>query len=441
MIAAFLRALIVSTAGMAAGFGIAACAGGSPSQPSSPTVSPTSVPSISGAAPTTLAAGQTYLFQPTAASLSGATLTFSIKNKPPWAVLDSGTGRLSGIPAATDAGSYPNIVLSVSDGTSTTSLPAFTIQVTSARAVDATTLAARYPGDIGIDAEPSVVWHENFAETDVSALARRYDDVSNANGMTLVADVPAASSGQHAVKMVSGGAAAATHLYKNFSSGHDELYYRYYVKYAGAGPWHHSGLWFGGYNPGLAYPYPHAGLRPAGNDRFLIGLEPQASANDPTMDFYAYWMQMRSWRANPTGAAGDYYGNSMVHNKRFAVASDAWTCFEIHLKVNPDPASGAGAVLEVWQDDSLVRRFDDTGPFGYWVADKFCPHDADGTECTTYRPGNPTLVLLDQQWRSTAALQINNVWLQNYNDRPAQSSMLYDDVVVATKRIGCTVKK
>jgi len=80
-------------------------------------------------------------------------------------------------------------------------------------------------------------------------------------------------------------------------------------------------------------------------------------------------------------------------------------CCELHLKLNPDAASGAGAVLEVWQNDVLVLRFDDTGPLGFWIRDKFCPNDSKTAVCTTYRPANPTLVRLDQRWRATEALR------------------------------------
>src|SRR6185295_12827691 len=50
--------------------------------------------------------------------------------KPPWASFSTSTGRLSGTPAAADVGSYSNIVISVSDGSASASLPAFAISVT-----------------------------------------------------------------------------------------------------------------------------------------------------------------------------------------------------------------------------------------------------------------------------------------------------------------------
>ncbi|HKE95386.1 MAG TPA: putative Ig domain-containing protein, partial [Povalibacter sp.] len=59
----------------------------------------------------------------------GDTLTYSATNLPSWATLNSGTGRLSGTPAAGDVGTYANIVISVSDGKATASLPAFSIAV------------------------------------------------------------------------------------------------------------------------------------------------------------------------------------------------------------------------------------------------------------------------------------------------------------------------
>ena len=49
---------------------------------------------------------------------------------PAWATFDIVTGRLSGTPAATDAGTYANVVISVSDGTASATLPAFSIVVT-----------------------------------------------------------------------------------------------------------------------------------------------------------------------------------------------------------------------------------------------------------------------------------------------------------------------
>jgi len=94
---------------------------------------------ISGTPPSSVNVGAAYAFTPTASGgASGATLTFSIQNKPAWASFNTGTGALTGTPPAADAGTYSNIVISVSDGTNTASLPAFSITVSQVSSGSAT---------------------------------------------------------------------------------------------------------------------------------------------------------------------------------------------------------------------------------------------------------------------------------------------------------------
>ena len=88
-------------------------------------------PTISGAPSASVAAGQSYAFTPTASDVDGQTLTFAISNKPSWASFNSGTGRLSGTPTNADAGTHAGITISVSDGVTSASLPAFAVAVTS----------------------------------------------------------------------------------------------------------------------------------------------------------------------------------------------------------------------------------------------------------------------------------------------------------------------
>ena len=63
----------------------------------------------------------------------GQELRFAIANAPAWATFDVATGRLSGTPGAAYAGTTAaNIVISVSDGIASATLPAFSIAVESA---------------------------------------------------------------------------------------------------------------------------------------------------------------------------------------------------------------------------------------------------------------------------------------------------------------------
>lgn len=88
-----------------------------------------SAPKISGVPSTSLNANSAYSFQPTATDANDDALTFSIANKPSWATFSTTTGKLSGTPDAASVGTYSNIVVSVSDGKVSASLPAFNIAV------------------------------------------------------------------------------------------------------------------------------------------------------------------------------------------------------------------------------------------------------------------------------------------------------------------------
>jgi hypothetical protein len=73
--------------------------------------------------------GAGYAFQPTAADADNDTLTFSIANKPSWATFSTSTGLLQGTPGVGDVGTTTGVVISVSDGKTSTSLGAFNVAV------------------------------------------------------------------------------------------------------------------------------------------------------------------------------------------------------------------------------------------------------------------------------------------------------------------------
>jgi Putative Ig domain len=100
-----------------------------PAPKPTPTPTPQPDPTIAGTPSTSDVAGNAYSFQPSASGPSGVTLAFSVKNKPSWATFSIATGRLSGTPTATQAGTYSNIIVSVSDGKGSAALPGFDITV------------------------------------------------------------------------------------------------------------------------------------------------------------------------------------------------------------------------------------------------------------------------------------------------------------------------
>lgn len=126
---AFAAAMLLALAGCGGGGGGSGSGGSNPQNPP-PSGGTNLPPTISGTPTASATTGQAYSFQPTATDPEGQTLTFSVAGKPSWATFSTATGLLSGTP--TSAGTFSNVVISVTDGVSTASLPAFTITVATA---------------------------------------------------------------------------------------------------------------------------------------------------------------------------------------------------------------------------------------------------------------------------------------------------------------------
>jgi hypothetical protein len=97
--------------------------------PTSPPSAANRAPVISGTPPASIAAGGSYSFTPSASDPDGQALTFSIRGAPAWASFNTANGALSGKPGPANVGTTSGIVITVSDGKSQTSLPAFSIAV------------------------------------------------------------------------------------------------------------------------------------------------------------------------------------------------------------------------------------------------------------------------------------------------------------------------
>jgi hypothetical protein len=87
-------------------------------------------PRISGTPATTAKVGVWYNFIATVSDADGDDLRCVIQNAPYWAVFNKTRCQLSDMPTASEVGTYSNIRMGVTDGTSTVWLPAFTLTVT-----------------------------------------------------------------------------------------------------------------------------------------------------------------------------------------------------------------------------------------------------------------------------------------------------------------------
>lgn len=93
---------------------------------------PNMPPEIDGTPAPSITVGDLYAFTPTGSDPDGDFLTYGIQNEPAWATFNTANGALSGVPQASDIGIHGGIAISVSDGTMSSSLPAFSISVVAA---------------------------------------------------------------------------------------------------------------------------------------------------------------------------------------------------------------------------------------------------------------------------------------------------------------------
>ena len=286
---------------------------------------------------------------------------------------------------------------------------------------DADGIAALYPGDVGIENHPDVIFVEKFEEATLTDLFNRWTDILNGSAMSFSSDVPAGSPGSRSLNIpwAGGGVNDGGHLYQQLSPGVDgTLYVRYYIKYPANGMYHHTGIWVGGHNPPLRWPNPQAGLKPVGNDRFIAAAE-QNNVTD-RFDHYNYWMTMH------VSGDGRYWGNFLLNDPAVQANAGRWTCVEHMVKLN-NPVSSSNGEHAIWLDGVKVSHLGQGFPTGYWSGGIFT-QDPSGSPFEGFR------------WRSDSNLKLNWIWLQNYSpdDPPGfAQDMKFDHVVVATTYIGC----
>lgn len=296
-------------------------------------------------------------------------------------------------------------------------------------------IAANYPGDVNIQNDSNVLFVEKFDNTLADVLVR-YDDKLNIAGMSLENDVPGGSMNSKSIKMTSetGGVTNGGHLFKQFTSGIDNvIYVRYYVKYPSSskGYFHHESVWFGGYNPSTSWPNPQAGTCGLGSSRLSIAFEPVWQNTDPPgMDTYIYWGDMKKdagnncWGNVLVAEGATAYGQPVATGSYPTVEFDQWMCVEVMLKLN-DPVTEYNGELAVWVNGVETGHWGPGFPNGHWDKDKWYNNPADPP-------------FQGFRWRTDSNLNINWLWLEYYhdNEQAPSSYMKLSNLVMAKKYIG-----
>ncbi len=302
-------------------------------------------------------------------------------------------------------------------------------------------IAARYPGDVGIERDPRVVFVENF-ESPLADLQKRWDSVIAPDEQNASPDVPPGSGGMQSLfidRQKAGSPGLYTRLKnKTGGFGFDKVHARYYVKFAeDCGEIHHFGTCLGGNNPPTPWPSVKAGQPTAGDKSFWSGIEPFGSSW--TWDYYTYWHEMRG-----SPPRGQTWGNTFIRDPTLTVEKGKWICVEQMIRMNDVGQSNGEQAL--WINGRLVSHLKPGEPKGLWMFDKFTPgkggqgvrwnHATGGRESFSVpADGAP---FEGFEWRTTPELNVNFVWLYAYTQRPAGHpiKVWFDDVVVATEYIG-----
>lgn len=296
-------------------------------------------------------------------------------------------------------------------------------------------LAAKYPGDVGIDRDASVIFVEDFEDKAWAQTPKRWENISHPEIMSLAAEVPPASKGRQSLLMTHvGGQGTGGHLYRRLQPGFDQLHVRFYVKFdPQCAPIHH--FWHvGGYHPPTPFPQGGAGQRPRGHERFSTGVEPFGNAW--RWDYYSYWMEMRG-----SPPRGQTWGNSFIHNPALKVERGQWQCLELMMKMNDAGASNGEQAL--WLDGKLVSHLGKGFPRGKWVYDRFLPgQGGEGIRWNDAKRGPEQLTFPAAglpfdgfRWRQAEKLQLNFLWVLLYITKapPDHVSRIWFDHIVVSK--------
>ena len=311
-------------------------------------------------------------------------------------------------------------------------------------------LAWLYPGDVGIDQDSSVVFFDDFETGGISDLGQRWTNVNNKDGevMSFASENAPGSPGQRSLRMTgTKGRNTGGDLWKLLDRGYDQLYARFYCKFAEDAPYVHHFVSMSGKVNSPPYPVGMAGIRPTGYDRFGSTIDLlHTNANPPGhWSFYTYWCEMRSWQTpegESDGRPNAFYGNEFGPEEPEQAKRGEWQCVEFMIKLNsaPDKRDGEQAF---WIDGKPVSRWGPGSHTGTWFRSTF---RTSGIYNTNPQPFEGFL------WSKTDELKINIFRLQYYlasvfeqDWAPEDTTILYnselariqfDNFVVATRYIG-----
>jgi hypothetical protein len=317
------------------------------------------------------------------------------------------------------------------------------------------TLSEKYPGDIGMADDPAVLFHDDFEQ----GWGKWDTPRSNTKHLYIENDVSLAGGGSAFLRSTVTKNDLDTQQYisacpvATFSRRVETVYCRFYARIKGVAPNPHHWVRMAAGDA----TYSSSGLAntvPPGDKGFWFDFD---ATNNNTFSFYVYWYKMRSGRCNDgtvvPGCAGDqgttyYYGNVFEPPQQTPFPRNTWFCIEFMAKANT-PGTHDGQ-LAFWINGELIEYYQTGKPEGTWLRATFHTGGCTYTACT------PPVPFEGFDFRSNSDVLFKQFFLDAYYERGSfadkktaleamglvvsnEATIYYDDVVIATQRIGCKV--
>jgi hypothetical protein len=242
----------------------------------------------------------------------------------------------------------------------------------SAGSAGGTGIAAKYPGDVGIESDSSVIFADDFESYGaVADLWQRWDNVHQVSQTRLAIEAQNVHAGKQALEFTlpQQSTELSNGLQKVLTSELDAMYLRFYSKFAGsfdiAGSSHNGGGMSAHY---FANGQPTPGVPADGTNKFLVEFEAwrgQASTQSPgELNLYVYHPEQRSqWGDHffPTGVVLPNsslpfdFGAEFEPRPNVIPELDRWYCYELYVKANT-PGQRDGRI-SIWLDGQLIGDF------------------------------------------------------------------------------------
>lgn len=274
-------------------------------------------------------------------------------------------------------------------------------------------LAAKYPGDRGIEKDPAVIWHDDF---EMGTPVGRWDMVFHEPQIRMASEVENVHSGKLALEfsVPKQKEELSNSAIKKIEPPRDRVFLRYYSKFdpgfdqVGSS---HNGGFLAAIAPGVAFATP--GIKADGTNKFIASFENwrgEAETKSPGgLNVYVYHPEQRTqWGDHffPSGTVLPWtylpgeFGRGFIKRPDITQELGRWYCYEFMLSANT-PGKRDGRIA-CWVDGKLIADFENL------------------------------------RLRDSADLKINYAALDLHigSNTIRKNAKFYDDVVIATQYIG-----